>query len=285
MKDSLSTLNFVLEAIPLLWRHHSRNSSIYRYLDDLVRPAVQELYGRDSKCIAQLHKLGDIHLPFFGMGAIDSTQLFGLDELIIFSYYERNRHRYSKVGDLGANIGLHSICLKKLGYEVTAFEPDPDHLERIRLNCDLNGVSPKINASAVSTVDGEAEFTRVVGNTTGSHLSGAKEAPYGELDKFVVATTSFEKILVSHDLLKIDVEGHEATIISSASPSEWLTVDAIVEVGSKENAKIIHNHFARSEINLFAQSSSWAKVQTLTDMPTSYKDGSLFISAKKAMPW
>lgn len=285
MKDSLTTLNFVLEALPSLWMHHSRASSVYGYLDKLVKPAIQQIYGKHSECKAKLHGLGELHMPFFGMGSIDSTHLFGLDELIIFSYYARNKHQYKKVADLGANIGIHSICLSKLGYEVMSFEPDPDHLRRMRQNCTLNGVQPEIIAGAVSVENGECEFTRVVGNTTGSHLSGAKLGLYGELNKFVVPTKSFREILANHDLLKIDVEGHEATIISSTSPSEWVTVDAIVEVGSKENAKIIHNHFAGSGINLFAQSSSWAKVQTLTDMPTSYKDGSLFISAKKAMPW
>lgn len=285
MKDSLSTLNFVLEALPSLWRHHSRDSSIYSYLDCLVRPAVQELYGENAECKARLIGLGDFHLPFFAMGAIDSTHLFGLDELIIFSYYARNSRRYSRVADLGANIGCHSICLSKLGYKVNAFEPDPDHLERIRLNCHLNGVSPEINASAVSKEDGEAEFTRVVGNTTGSHLSGAKQDPYGELRKFVVPTKSFRKILANHDLLKIDVEGHEAAIISSTSPSEWMKADAIIEIGSKENADIVYSHFSGSEINLFAQALSWEKVESLADMPSSYTHGSLFISAKKEMPW
>ena len=285
MKDSLSSLNFVLEALPSLWRYHSRDSSIYAYLDSLVKPAVEDLYGRYAECNARLIGLGDFHLPFFSMGAIDSTHLFGLDELIIFSFYARNAGKYSKVADLGANIGLHSICLSKLGYKVESFEPDQDHLERFRLNCKLNGVSPEINASAVSREDGEAEFTRVVGNTTGSHLSGAKQDPYGELSKFIVPTRSFRKILSDHDLLKIDVEGHEASIISSTSPSEWLNADAVVEIGSKDNADIIYSHFKGSEINLFAQALSWSKVESLADMPTSYTHGSLFISAKKEMPW
>jgi len=285
MKDSLCSLNFVLEALPSLWRYHSRNSSIYTYLDSLVKPAIQELYGKNSECNSRLIGLGNFHLPFFSMGAIDSTHLFGLDELIIFSFYARNRDRYSKVADLGANIGLHSICLSKLGYKVDSFEPDPDHLERFRLNCKLNGVSPEIHASAVSREEGEAEFTRVVGNTTGSHLSGAKQDPYGELQKFIVPTKSFRKILADHGLLKIDVEGHEAAIISSTSPSEWITTDALIEIGSEENASIIYSHFEGTRINLFAQALSWSKVESLADMPTSYTHGSLFISARKEMPW
>ena len=283
--NSQSALNFILEVLPSLNHFHSPASSVYGYLDKLVKPAINDLFGPRSKCKADLYGIGDFSLPYFTMGSINSTHLFGLDELIIFSFYRINISRYKKVADLGANIGLHSICLSKLGYNVDAFEPDPIHLDRINENINLNSVSPNIIPSAVSTDDGSAEFTRVVGNTTGSHLSGAKDNLYGALEKFEVSTRSFLKILLEHDLLKIDVEGHEATIICSTSPCDWVGSDAILEVGSLSNAEMIYNHFRESNINLFAQSSSWQKVESLADMPSSYKDGSLFISSKKQMPW
>ena len=283
--NSQSALNFILEVLPSLNHYHSRASSVYGYLDELVKPAINDLFGPGSECKAHLHGIGDFSLPYFTMGNINSTHLFGLDELIIFSFYGINSSRYRNVADLGANIGLHSICLSKLGYNVDAFEPDPIHLDRINENISLNSVFPNIISSAVSTDDGSAEFTRVVGNTTGSHLSGAKDNLYGTLEKFEVSTRSFLKILLEHDLLKIDVEGHEATIICSTSPCDWVNSDAILEVGSLSNAEMIYNHFKESNINLFAQSSSWQKVVSLADMPSSYKDGSLFISSKKQMPW
>ena len=283
--NSQSALNFILEVLPSLNHYHSRASSVYGYLDELVKPAIDDLFGPRSECKAHLHGIGDFSLPYFTMGNINSTHLFGLDELIIFSFYGINSSRYRNVADLGANIGLHSICLSKLGYNVDAFEPDPIHLDRINENINLNSVFPNIIPSAVSTEDGSAEFTRVVGNTTGSHLSGAKDNLYGTLEKFEVSTRSFLKILLEHDLLKIDVEGHEATIICSTSPCDWVNSDAILEVGSLSNAEMIYNHFKESNINFFAQSSSWQKVESLADMPSSYKDGSLFISSKKQMPW
>ena len=175
--------------------------------------------------------------------------------------------------------------MSKFGYTVDSFEPDPDHLKRIDLNISLNNVSPNVIPAAVSIEDGETQFTRVVGNTTGSHLSGAKDAPYGDLEYFKVVTRAFRTILLEHDLLKIDVEGHEANIICSTQPSDWSNSDAILEVGCASNAESIFNHFIDSNINLFAQSLAWHKVTSLSDMPTSYKDGSLFISAKDEMPW
>ncbi|QNJ30607.1 methyltransferase/ FkbM family domain protein [Synechococcus sp. PROS-9-1] len=282
---SLSTLNFILQILPSINHSHARSSSIYQYLDGLLKPAIDDLFGANSDCSADLVNIGNLCLPYFSMGTINSTHLFGLDELIIFSFYQKNIHRYKSVADLGANIGLHSISLSKLGFSVDSYEPDPEHLERIKLNIGLNNVTPNIIAAAVSIDDGETEFTRVVGNTTGSHLSGAKDEPYGELERFSVPTRAFKNILLEHELLKIDVEGHEANIICSSDPTDWTNSDAIVEVGSISNAERIFNHFRDSNIHLFAQSLSWQEVFSLSDMPSSYKDGSLFISSKGKMPW
>lgn len=283
--NSLATINFIIEILPSIQTFHSRSSQVYQYLDSLLKPAVEDLFGANSDCNADLIDIGNLNFPYFSMGAINSTHLFGLDELLIFSFYRTNISRYKAVADLGANIGLHSIFLSKLGFTVDSFEPDPEHLKRINININLNNVAPNIIPAAVSLDDGVTEFTRVVGNTTGSHLSGAKDDPYGELERFSVQTRAFRTILLEHDLLKIDVEGHEANIICSTKPDDWATSDAILEVGSMINAERIFNHFKNSNINLFAQSLSWQKVSTLTDMPSSYKDGSLFISAKDEMPW
>ena len=283
--NSLATINFIIEILPSIQAFHSRSSPVYQYLDSLLKPAVEDLFGVNANCNADLIDIGNLHFPYFSMGAINSTHLFGLDELLIFSFYRKNITRYKTVADLGANIGLHSIFLSKLGFTVDSFEPDPEHLKRIEFNINLNNVAPNIIPAAVSLEDGATEFTRVVGNTTGSHLSGAKADPYGELERFRVQTRAFRTILLEHDLLKIDVEGHEANIICSTKPEDWATSDAILEVGSMTNAERIFNHFKNSDINLFAQSLSWQKVSSLTDMPSSYKDGSLFISAKVDMPW
>ena len=128
--------------------------------------------------------VGTIQIDYYEMGKINSTHLFGLDEMIIFSYYMANRDRYEKVADLGANIGLHSIVLSKLGFKVSAYEPDNDHLNRLSNNVKINGVEKQIciYPVAVSTANGECEFIRVIGNTTSSHLKGAKENAYGELE-------------------------------------------------------------------------------------------------------
>ena len=66
------------------------------------------------------------------MGNIDTTHLFGIDEIIIFSfYYLLKKKKFKSAADLGANIGLHSIVLSKLGYNVKSYEPDTQHYKKM----------------------------------------------------------------------------------------------------------------------------------------------------------
>ena len=83
--------------------------------------------GKDS-----LLPFGDLDFPYREMGAINTLHLFGLDELIIFSYYWANKSRYKKVADLGANIGLHSIIMDRCGFSINSYEPDPMHIKILK---------------------------------------------------------------------------------------------------------------------------------------------------------
>ena len=109
------------------------------------------------------------------MGNINSTHLFGIDELFLFKFYEKNKTKYKNVCDIGANIGLHSIILDKLGYNVTSFEPDPRHVLIAKNNFKINGSKVNLINKAVSNRSGQSVFTRILGNTTGSFLGNKKE--------------------------------------------------------------------------------------------------------------
>lgn len=277
----------LLNSLASLKDYHRPDSEIYGFLNSVAKAAISNLFGESTSQKADLSYLGKIDFPYFSMGAINSTHLFGLDELIIFSFYWSNRNRYRKVADLGANIGLHSVVMSHIGYQVTAYEPDPVHLSQLKENVKRNCLenTPVLINKAVSVQPGELEFVRVVGNTTGSHLSGSKENPYGELNKFIVEVDSFQTICNAFDFLKIDVEGHEADILLSTTKENWQNTDAIVEIGSLNNAQKVFEYFNNTDINLFSQKTAWNKVSSLDDMPLSYKDGSLFISLKDTMPW
>ena len=229
---------------------------------------------------------GEISLPYFKMGAIDSLDLFGLDEMIIFSYYYNNKNKYKKVADLGANIGLHSILMSKTGYQVEAYEPDPTHIEMIGKNFKLNSVNlVNLNQVAVSDVDHKTKFVRVLGNTTSSHIAGAKDNAYGDLETYDVDVVSAKEIFKNSDFIKMDVEGGEAKIILSTTKEDWENVDMVMEVGNEKNRAAIYDHLNSIGVNMFSQKQAWEKVEVVDDMPANYKEGSLFVSLDNKMLW
>jgi hypothetical protein len=59
----------------------------------------------------------------------------------------------------------------------------------------------------------------------------------------------------------------------------------MVEVGTSENALVIFEHLKTLGVNAFSQKLGWQLVSSLEDMPTSYKEGSLFVSMKQSMTW
>ena len=219
------------------------------------------------------------------MGAISSLDLFGLDELIIFAFYHANRARYSKVADIGANIGLHSLMLGRCGYWVSSYEPDPEHFARLRANLERNAVrTAQPIQAAVSTAVGKTRFVRVLGNTTGSHLAGVKDS-YGDKEEFEVAVEDISSIYTESDLIKMDAEGHEAALLSKLGQEQARAVDIIAEVGSQPNAAIICSDLMGKGINMFSQKTGWSRVRDLEDMPTSHREGSLFVTMKDSVPW
>ena len=283
--ESLSnTFSFIAE----FHRHHARDTGWYAFTDATMKRAIAEaLEHFEHSEPVELAEIGKVVLPYRKMGAVDTLDLFGLDELMMFAYYWRNRDVYKTAIDIGANVGLHSIILAKMGIQVTAFEPDPQHFAVLQRNLELNGVADRVTPrmAAVSDHDGTMEFVRVLGNTTSSHLAGAKANPYGELERFPVEVVGIGPVAASAGLAKIDAEGHEATLLGCLDRAVWRTLDAFVEVGTPENAAVIFDLFADGRANIFTQKTGWNKIDRIADMPVSYREGGIFLSAKPTMRW
>lgn len=278
-------LDSLMSTLPAIHDRHAPSGGLYTLLKQVARREIESLFKADLP-EAGFGPFGHLTFPYEAMGAVDSLSLFDLDELILFSFYWCHRHRYRRVADIGANIGLHSIVLSRCGFEVRSFEPDPTHFRLLKRNLALNGcprVTP-VNA-AVSRNTGTMEFVRVLGNTTGSHLAGAKPSPYGELQRFPVDVEAIGPIIDWADLVKLDVEGHEAEILLATNESHWRKTDAVVEIGSAANARAVFDHLRTCGVRLFTQKQNWQPVDDLSMMPTSYRDGSLFITCKNEMPW
>jgi len=276
----------IFAALPHCHRLHAREGALYNLLKKIARQEIEARFSSAAPDGKDFGPFGELVFPYHQMGAIDSLNLFDLDELIIFSFYWHNRDRYRRVLDVGANLGLHSLLLSKCGFEVTCYEPDPVHFQLLQRNLALNGIE-SVNALnlAMSSDVGEMEFVRVLGNTTGSHLAGSKVNPYGELDRFKVKLAAFQPLLKDVDFVKLDVEGHEKEVLLSTSAADWQGTDALIEIENAENAAAVFDHFQGQGVNLFSQKTGWQRVDRVEAMPTSYRQGTLFLSCQQAMPW
>lgn len=163
----------------------------------------------------------DISLHFQRMGKFDTLDLFTPEDLMMFEDYTvLAKGGCNQFVDIGANIGLHSLVAKKLGFKVVAYEPDPVNFEYLTKNFELNftGISSEslmlIN-SAVGDKSGSREFVRLSDNPFGNHILGAKAEVYGEYLKITVncldASTDLE--LSSRSIVKIDAEGSDYEIL------------------------------------------------------------------------
>lgn len=279
------TVETVILGLPSIRDFHAPSHPTYALIQTIVRNEVESRFCEATLDAKSFEPFGEIVFPYFEMGAINSVNLFALDELIIFSFYWANRKVYKNVLDIGGNLGLHSIVMSRCGFDVKTYEPDLTHFEKLQENLTANrceNVQP-IQA-AVSNESGTATFVRVLGNTTSSHLAGSKD-PYGELEHFDVPVVDIKEIIAGIDFMKMDAEGHEKPIILGMDRSDWEQLDAIVEIGSLENAQAVFEHLSALGVDMFAQKGSWNRVKTLDQMPTSHRDGSLFITCKGKMNW
>lgn len=285
MPSAPSVLELLFQTLAENPRLHPPGSAAYQLLKSTARAQIAPVFAGTDAAPRDFGRFGSLVFPYTKMGAIDSLDLFGLDELIIFAFYHANRSRYRRVVDIGANLGLHSLILSRCGFTVKAFEPDPWHHGMLTNNLKANGASTvEPIPAAVSTTDGEAKFVRVLGNTTGSHLAGAKDS-YGEKEIFTVATKAIGPLLDWADLAKIDAEGHEKDLLLAATRAQMDRLDIMVEIGSPANAAAVFAHFQKLGVGLFPQKIGWQRATAVDQIPTSHRDGSLFISAKPAMPW
>lgn len=267
---------------------HSRNDQWWATQNEVLEASRPQLQAElESTGGVVIGSFGFVPFSYVEMGAVNSLDLFGLDELILFSFYWRNRERYRRVVDMGANIGLHSVLLGRMGLTVTSYEPDPDHAALLTKHLVANDVQDRVTIvqAAVARENGLLEFVRVLGNTTGSHVAGAKKDPYGPLEVFEVQAVSVASAVAGKDLVKMDVEGLEADLLTGLDAGHFASLDLVCEIGTKVNAEIILSHFEGTGVNLFSQKTGWKRVSDLDAMPGAHAEGSLFISISDEMPW
>lgn len=146
----------------------------------------------------------------------EMSQFVIYEEVFIERVYDLGRVSFTPdlILDCGAFEGYFSLlaAARFPGVPITAFEPNAKNREGLTANVRVNHLGVEVKAAAVSTRDGTATFS---GGGCGGKLGAAADAvvvPVEDLCR-VIAARKPERLL-----LKLDIEGEEATLLPALVP-------------------------------------------------------------------
>ena len=234
--------------------HPSFLLSLDRWLArSLPGHTLKDVYTRGMRRVAE-------HTPFTGQGAVRTLYGFNIATdrrdaikwyLHYFSVWEpqiseawaRILPKGGTVLDIGGNIGYHALLAAKLvgpTGRVITFEPSKRIFEQLESNIALNGfTNVEPIRAAVSDHGGTAEFHLMPDNEQGL---GSLFPHEGAVRTEIVNLVTFEDIAAmvdmrTVDLVKIDVEGAEALLVSGMAGYDFGPHCVIfIEVSPSETA-------------------------------------------------
>ena len=212
-------------AIRFLWRNLPFKLPVLRPIRSIETPP-HRLYQH-------LHFAGDFEVEI-EPGASFLIRSYGnyVENDLFWAGYHGNFERVSlhlwgelardaeTVLDVGANTGVFALSAAAINPDarVTAFEPVPRVVEKLRANVALNGGRIAVESVAVSDREGTARLcdtdsAHVYSASLGQAMLGDEytrsyDVPTVSLDDFCAAN-EIERV----DLVKIDVERHEPSVI------------------------------------------------------------------------
>jgi FkbM family methyltransferase len=141
---------------------------------------------------------------------------------LLMQYIGKSCEKPALLLDVGANVGVHSIASCTFYEKVISVEPNPDLVKRLHELIEVNDISNiSIISKALSEKPGTANFTMPPKGNLG----------VGKIDKtndsgdnsFEVNIVTGDEIISSQTLpllfLKIDVEGHEVSVLKGLNTS------------------------------------------------------------------
>jgi FkbM family methyltransferase len=154
-------------------------------------------------------------------------------EIFVFGIYRRAQDDIRRAGviiDVGANVGFFGLYASSINVdaEIHAFEPFPKNAEQLNKNLLLNPkCRAKLHAEAVSDQTRVMELYFTPGDDSGCTLNQAKGQSCSV--KVINVNELFDACDVKKcDLLKIDCEGSELSILRAASPKTLMATRAII---------------------------------------------------------
>lgn len=162
---------------------------------------------------------------------IDANDLIIAPQMVVYRQWEADiSHLFrslcrpdSVVVDVGANFGYFSVLSAHLigpgnSGKVISFEPNPGLCKLFRRNREINWSIAPVTLHEMALAESEGQLILHVPMEHGAN--GSLSAPVGmECTEIPVSVKPLDSVLPSDlavDIMKIDVEGHEATVLRGA---------------------------------------------------------------------
>ncbi len=169
--------------------------------------------------------VGPIALPFVegtslfakrGMTGVTGNWYCGLHEVRDMAFVLHFLRKEDHFLDVGANVGSYTVLASGVvGARVTVVEPIPETFAHLELNLALNGLTSRVRACqcGLSDASGSLRFTKDLDCMNHILAQGedlpAIDVPVRTLDNLVGSDVPV--------IIKIDVEGHERSVLLGAS--------------------------------------------------------------------
>jgi FkbM family methyltransferase len=265
-------------------RSIQNNPETAKVFDFALKCAVEILIGKNAKGVIDLPILGSFKFPYHEFGNVSTVDLINFSELSLFRIYAVISKEYDYALDLGANIGLHSMAMSRAGFNsIVAIEADLLHKDAFVKTLNDNEIANvTLENVAISSHCGHAIFSRLLGNTTGSHIAGSKEITYGEIAQFELLTKPISDFLVPDKkvFIKMDIEGHEADALLALQSLVWDWIEICLEIGSSESAVKIFEYCVEENLHIFCEKLDWKKAATVDELPINWRGGSVLITKR-----
>lgn len=140
---------------------------------------------------------------------------YGLYDLVLTEALFRIINKDSHCVDVGANIGFYTSLMGHRGGQVTSFEPHPRLFRALKENS-LNLKNIDLRNKALSNEKGS--FKLYIPNGFSGNNGLASLEPRENCETFEVETETLDQIFRDQtiDVIKIDVEGHELSVLKGA---------------------------------------------------------------------
>jgi FkbM family methyltransferase len=272
MKDKI--LENVLDILELDDKYHRPDNDIYKALTVLINE-YREIYQNNIR-VDIFGK--NLFIPAIKMGNINTADLFIIHEVILFQKYKNLSSKYLNFIDIGANIGIHSLIARDLGYSVRAYEPDPETFKILKGIVVENGGGIDIINAAISSFSGKSIFIRCDDNLTASGLSSSTKKFYGKKTEIEVNVEHIGGIDLSNSIVKIDAEGSELNILKAINFKKIRNVKFFIEISNEESREGLWTFFSKNKLSLISQKVGWKAPLSIDELPKSWREGSIEVT-------